>query len=144
MALSKKITLPSGAELKYHVISLVESSTSADNYKTTIYVYSFTSKDIYKKAVEKDKLIKQQEELLKEFDELYSLDKLTKTQQTKINNLQNKINEIADSIDQAKDLINYVALETRVELPYQEDLSLDNLQKLLSESGTFKSATIVA
>lgn len=144
MALSKKITLPSGAEIKYHVINMIESSTSFENYKTIVYVHSFTSKDIYKKALERDNLIKEQDDYVKEFDELYQLESPTKTQQTKMVNLQTKINDLAEKINQTKDYRVYVALETVVELPYQEDLSIANIQKVLSESGTFKSATIVA
>lgn len=144
MALSKKITLPSGAEIKYHVVSMIENSTSKENYKTTVYIHSFISKDIYKKAIEREKLIKKQRVYLEEFDNLQLLDSLTDTQQTKMNNLQTKINDLADAIYQVKDFTVYAALETIVELPYQEDLSLANIQKLLIESGTFKSATIVA
>lgn len=143
MAISKKILLNNGIETNYHVIGMIESN--AQNNETTLFIHSFISKEIYKEAIKKSSLLEEQKELVKQFDELTEIENPTKTQQTKINRLQNKINNLANEIDKAKDYGNFIAEEYMVDVSYQEDLSIKNLQNVLIEEFVLlKNATIVA
>ena len=140
MALSKKITLSNGVELNYHKVANVE----VDKEKIKVRIYSFISKDFYMKALDKKELQLKQNELINEFDELNNKDKLTKTQENKVNKLVDEINNLAEEISKAAEFETYVILENVIEIPFIEDFSLSNIEKELLKTDDFKSARIVA
>ena len=122
MALSKKITLPNGVELNYHKVSNIEVNKESIKVK----VHSFISKDTYNKSQQKSKMIEEQEKLVKEFDELNSKDKLTKAQTTKVNKLVEQINDLANDISNQLEYIQFVIVETIIEIPFIENFSCSN------------------
>ena len=140
MALSQKITLPNGVELNYHKVSNIEVNKESIKVK----VHSFISKDTYNKSQQKSKMIEEQEKLVKEFDELNSKDKLTKAQTTKVNKLVEQINDLANDISNQLEYIQFVIVETIIEIPFIENFSCSNIEKELLKTEQFKVAKIVS
>ena len=140
MALSKKITLPNGVELNYHKVSNIEVNKESIKVK----VHSFISKDTYNKSQQKSKMIEEQEKLVKEFDELNSKDKLTKAQTTKVNKLVEQINDLANDISNQLEYIQFVIVETIIEITFIENFSCSNIEKELLKTEQFKVAKIVS
>lgn len=136
MALSKKVILPNGLELNYHVISIVES----DLTDTKIKVDSFMSKDFYNKAMIKVSKEREQHDLIHQFDELANKSDLTEEEESNISKLQIKINKLADDINSASDYGEYVLGETFISLRNIDDFSIDNIENQILKSNEFKSA----
>ena len=143
MALSKKIILDNGMEINYHIIAMV--SSYSDKPITTLYVHSFTSKEVYKKAIKKYKLIEEQQKLIVEFQELAKIEEPSDIEKTKLDKLQTKINKLADKIEVCVDYKECIANEFIENISYQDNLSIENLQEILKkESSNFNLATTVA
>ena len=140
MSLSKEIILANGVNLKYHVLANAEI---VSNNKIRLAIHSFISKDYYELAIKKNNLIKEQEALTIEFNDLNEKEKLTKTQQTKIENLVSKINELADEINKCNNYIDYIILENFIEIPIKDSFNKEDLEKELLKTDLFKSARIV-
>lgn len=136
MALSKKIKLPNGLELNYHVISIVES----DLTDTRVKVDSFMSKDFYNKAIIKYNKEREQQDLIYQFDKLASKSDLTKEEQDNLSKIQTKINKLANDINSASDYGEYVLREIFISLRNIDDFSIDNIEDKLLKIDEFKSA----
>lgn len=139
MALSKKIKTANGVELNYHVINHIIVN------KEAIYleIDSFTDKTYYNKAIKKQELIDNQEELIKSFNELNEKEDLTNTEKNKLDKYATQINELANEITEAKDYNNYVLGRINIQLPYSNDFSIASLEKDLLNTEQFKLARIV-
>lgn len=137
MALIKKIILPNGLEPSYHTISSISVNTD----KIEIELHSFISKEYYDRAIAKEQRIKEQNDLILEFDELNNKER-TKLEDKKLDKISSKINELADEIDSLKNYEDFVVSISKLEIPYMENFSTNNLEKELLNIEEFKLAKI--
>lgn len=129
MAIKKDIVLPNGIKTNYHVISNIEVSKE----KIIVYLDNFIDKSYYDLSCKRQELLDKQKELEAEFDTLNSKEKLTKTQQTKLEKLVTEINNIADEVENYKEYNKYVVLTLSTEIPFIDKFSEANIEKELKK-----------
>lgn len=129
MAIKKDIVLPNGIKTNYHVISNIEVSKE----KIIVYLDNFIDKSYYDLSCKRQELLDKQKELEAEFDTLNSKEKLTKTQQTKLEKLVTEINNIADEVENYKEYNKYVALTLSTEISFIDNFSEANIEKELKK-----------
>ena len=140
MALSKKIKLDNGIEVNYYVVNIIETINSNS---VKVQLDGFGHKNFYNKAIEKIIKLKEQKDLIQQFNEIASKEKLLKTDQTKLDKLQTKINNLADKIDNLIDYENYILTKEIIILNNIYDFSKENIEKELLNTELFKGAEIV-
>lgn len=129
MAIKKDIVLPNGIKTNYHVISNIEVSKE----KIIVYLDNFIDKSYYDLSCKRQELLDKQKELEAEFDTLNSKEKLTKTQQNKLEKLVTEINNIADEVENYKEYNKYVALTLSTEISFIDNFSEANIEKELKK-----------
>lgn len=128
MAFIKQVKLPNGIQTNYHVITDI----AVENNKNIIVTVSnFLDEDTYKMAIRKLNLVKEQQALIDEFTSINSKSKKSKKDNTKTTELFNKINKLANEIDSTTDFSQFILTTKTIELPYTEDFSIINLEKLI-------------
>lgn len=141
MALSKVIELKNGVSLNYHIVHMIET-TSSNSAK--VVIHGFTSKEYYIKACKKSNLLTEQSELVNEFTPLMEKEEPTKTEQKKLDKLQKQINDLADEIENTLDYESYVLGELVVEVDELVNLSKEMVEKALLNTEQFKLAKLVS
>lgn len=141
MALSKVIELKNGVNLNYHIVHMIET-TSSNSAK--VVIHGFTSKEYYTKACKKSNLLAKQSELVNEFTSLSEKEEPTKTELKKLDKLQKQINELADEIDAALEYDRCVLGELIIEVTDLVDLSKETIEKALLNTEQFKLAKLVS
>ena len=82
-------------------------------------------------AIRKLNLVKEQQALIDEFTSINNKSKKSKKDNTKTTELFNKINKLANEIDSTTDFSQFILTTKTIELPYTEDFSIINLEKLI-------------
>ena len=76
----------------------------------------FNSKELYQKALKKDKLRKEQDKLIDLINKLQSENKYTQAEE-----IHTKINQLAEEIDLLKEYTEYLIKTKIIEIPYKEN-----------------------
>lgn len=115
MEINTNIKLGNGFEINYIVIYSIEIET---NNKLLIELHGFYNKDLYKKAIKKNELRKEQHKLI---DKLNILQFSDNYNESKANEIHNKINKLADKINNLKEYNDYLIKTKFIEIPYKND-----------------------
>jgi hypothetical protein len=135
MAISKKLSLDNGVEMKYHIISLI---TTEYNKDITVEVVSFISKDYYLKAIEQNNLIIEKDKIDKEIKEAFDIDDLDKALQ-----LQDESNNLFIRIGELQPFDTYIIQTNILHIPYKDGFTLEYIENELVKDGLFKNGKIV-
>jgi len=135
MAISKKLSLDNGVEMKYHTVSLI---TAEYNKDIIVEVVSFISKEYYLKAIEQNNLIIEKDKIDKELSEAFEKGDLEKALK-----LQDKSNSLFVKIDGLQPFDTYIIQTNILHIPYKDGFTLEYIENELVKDGLFKNGKIV-
>ena len=139
---NSEITLDNGAIAKHFIVGML----SIIDKEVSIVIDAFASKDLADKALKKYELFEQQEEKVKQFQEL----QLKEDEETelsietldKLNKLQSEVNAIADEIAIIIDYSDIVIDTKTIVFELTDDLSEEVLKTKIKESDIFKDKEV--
>lgn len=118
MVINKEIDLGNKVKVTYTVIYSIEVIMKEC---INITLHSFTSEDYYKKALQKEKLQKEQLELA---NQLYN-----ELDEEKSHKIHLKINELASKINNLNNYGDYIVGIKDIKIPFIEDYNEDYLKE---------------
>lgn len=139
---NSEIALDNGAIAKHFIVGML----SIIDKEVSIVIDAFASKDLADKALKKYELFEQQEEKVKQFQELQLKEdeetELSTETLDKLNKLQSEINAIADEIAIIIDYSDIVIDTKTIVFELTDDLSEEVLKTKIKESDIFKDKEI--
>lgn len=139
---NSEIALDNGATAKHFIVGML----SIIDKEVNIVIDAFASKDLADKALKKYELFEQQEEKVKQFQELQPKSdeekELTEETLDKLNKLQSEINAIADEIATIIDYSDIVVDTKTVVFELSDSLSEENIKEKIKESDIFKDREV--
>lgn len=139
---NSEIALDNGAIAKHFIVGML----SIIDKEVSIVIDAFASKDLADKALKKYELFEQQEEKVKQFQELQLKEneetELSTETLDKLNKLQSEINAIADEIAIIIDYSDIVIDTKTIVFELTDDLSEEVLKTKIKESDIFKNKEI--
>lgn len=120
MAINKEIILDNQAKITYIIIG---SFTVTPNEVIDIELHGFTSIDYYNKALLRTKLIKEQDVLVQELNQLSDIN-----DEERIEKLSKDINNLAEEINKTNAYEDYLVGKLKIQIPYIKDFSIENME----------------